>query len=296
MPRTGAQRTLPPLVFLKTHKTGSSTMSNILMRLAAGRDLQRLQPNDGPLINWAKLRKSEEPKQKYDLVLNHEIYDEEAVRAYMKPHPFIFGTLREPLAVVDSMFRYRGREGGKYNVSSWAERLEIMEKDRGTWTNPQARDYGWYSNDPRVSFSPRSFEDDNDEAKIAAFLRRLDKGLDLVVLTEHYDEGLVLLRERLNLPLEDVKYLRAKVSEPSPVPPPTAEEEQRARRSLAVDMKLYEHFLQKFREEWRERDLEQEVAKLRKLNEQLRKDCKEPRNSTACPAAFLKENFMHFMP
>ena len=44
--RTGYVIKLPPLVFLKTHKTGSSTVTSIVQRLADIRDLNVMVPGE----------------------------------------------------------------------------------------------------------------------------------------------------------------------------------------------------------------------------------------------------------
>ncbi len=77
-------------------------------------------------------------------------------------------------------------------------------------------------------------DDENDEDKVREFINNLK--FDLFLITEHYDEGLVLLKRRLCLTLQQILYLRLR---------------KKAHKTTAKDTK-YEQILNHRKEQFRE--------------------------------------------
>jgi len=300
-PRTGGRRAsarLPPIGFVKTHKTGGSTLANILHRLGLERNLSILQPNTGGVITWPKLLEEEAPNHQYDMFCNHEMFNETAARAYLKPSPVFFSIVREPLSMMDSRFRWKET---KYAVppSTWAMRLDALRTSKQVYANPLARDFGWYDGVDirRVTLGPGDdpFRRDNDTEAVARFIEQLDRALDFVFPTDRYDEGLVLLGRRLGLSLDDMTYVRIKVSSAEHEPaPPTAEELSDFREFISVDQAIWDHFSKRFNREWEaaggDAALGPEVEELRRRNAELEEACAEPRDRAACPLLLVLDS------
>lgn len=297
-PRKGGRHAsaavLPSVVFVKTHKTGGSTMANIMNRLVYDRDLKKVPTNDGHVINWPMLLEQEAPNHQYDIVCNHQMLNMSAVKAYTKTSPFIFTILREPLSMIDSKFRWKVSRHAKDASESdtWAKRLVEMHETPNLYMNSLSRDLGWYDgmdirHDGFIE-GEATFRNDKDPEAISKFVQYIDSSMDLVFMTERYDEGLVLLRRDLGLDMKDVSYLRMKESSVAAdaVPPPTEAEMEQLKEFIGVDTALYEHFSKRFWKQWEEHGgnatLLLEVTALRERNAELERECGNPGNSEKC--------------
>lgn len=198
------------------------------------------------------------------------------MRKYLKPNPFIFTIVREPLAHLDSLFRFKDRDE---RYESWASRLKVMDESPIKWGGRQPLDLGWVTYKIKTRTRTIELQRMYDEGvAIQGWLQDLDEGLDYVFLTEFFDEGLVLLRRKLGLTLEEVSYVRLKVSDnynwSSPAAPiPTKSEMRRLQQHLEVSQALYDHMSDRFWNEWKAAgsasELAREVAALRRLNAEL---------------------------
>jgi len=273
---------------------------NILHRLSLERSLKTLTPNEGAVINWRTLPMREPPKNQYDLICNHQAFNSTAMRAYMKPSAFLFSVVRDPLAMTDSRFRWKAGKGeiNRFQAAdTWERRLKIMRSEKNMYANSMARDFGWYDGvDIRRHTDGEgdyAFRRDNDTEAVARFVEWLDRTLDLVFLTERYDEGLILLGQRTGLGLDDLRYVRMKESSAEEIAPPTDQERRDLEEFLAVDNALFAHFSKRFQRDWDaaggDAVLGPEVQELRRRNAELERACAEPRNVTACPSLFLAD-------
>ena len=149
--------------------------------------------------------------------------------------------------------------------------------------------------DPSRCCDSKSTRFDEDEGLIRAFVEYVDRVMDVVLLSDRFDEGLLLLRHRLNISsLAEVAYIRMKAAASSDSPgrasagsgasagsdasagpaaiggesssaavstvlvrPNEMQLEQLARMNR-VDEALYRHFSDKFDRQWRE--LQEQVA------------------------------------
>ena len=114
------------------------------------------------------------------------------------------------------------------------------------YINSAAFDLGWYVH------AHNSTLWDHDDAKISAWIEHLVPSLSHVILTERFDEGLVLLRRKLRLPLLEMAYvpLNVELKTAGLRPSPNATERQRFLRVNHVSDRLYTHFSQTFEAEW----------------------------------------------
>lgn len=103
---------LPPILFIKTHKTGSSTVQNILYRLALKHDLSVAFPA-GSLANnffWPNKFKTDylqNDLRTVDIFCNHAVYSDDILKSFpRKRKVFKFTILREPSSLFKSTFNY----------------------------------------------------------------------------------------------------------------------------------------------------------------------------------------------
>lgn len=287
---------LAPLAFVKTHRTGGSTLANIVHRLGEKHNMSFLLPSGehdknslgwpGPFPGADVANLLGQSVHRYDVICNNAVFDEKSMRRYLRPSPFFFTILRRPENQIESAFDFFKPPCGP----SFADRLTWLQDLRGqshsssdaprkatlraAFVNPQAHDLGWYQ---RTSHG-------QDDESIHEWLAEVGEAFNLVLLAEYFDEGLVLFKRRLNLDLDDVVHLDMKRE--------SREDDQRTPRQAAelketlhVDDMLYNHFNRTFWRAW-EREggdaaLRDEVDELRRRNAALRKDCEK--GGDACP-------------
>lgn len=107
-------------------------------------------------------------------------------------------------------------------------------------------------------------------------IQDLDRQFDFVLLAEFFDESLIILARILCWDLTEVRYLKQNARKSSKVSNITSEARQTLKEWLSADYKLYDHFKSKFQlavESYGPAKLAEDVAKLRKLNEELTEDC-----------------------
>lgn len=265
--------TLPSIVFIKTHKTGSSTLTNILHRMGDWRNLTFQNPWDNTHLGWPNLypgRSQPSPNHQFDLVVNHMVWNPKLVTQYVKRHPFVFTVLREPLSQAQSAFNYFKPAG-----PGWALLLQRMEDLRmmsgnaeaARFRNPQAFDLGWYNS---LGAMQGATVIDQDDEHIAAWVNWTVGALDLVILTEEFDRGLVLLARLLHVPLQEMCYVKLKdhtAYKKLTVVPPTAAEQERLRHINRVDLALYARHEREFSRRWAsEPGAEAALAEFERLN------------------------------
>ncbi|XP_077991578.1 galactosylceramide sulfotransferase-like [Glandiceps talaboti] len=130
----------------------------------------------------------------------------------------------------------------------------------------------------------------DNETTIDIKLRKLDKELDLVMLTEHYDESLVLLKKLMCWEFEDIVYQPMKVHK-SEQPPITQEMMNIIRKVSAPEVKLYDYFNRTFwkRVERYHGNFEEDLTKFHSVKKDVEKQC-ERRRSKYCNMLELDAN------
>lgn len=305
LPDGKRERTLPPLGFVKTHRTGSSSITSILQRIGDARGLSFVLPTNGVDLGWlhdfpgpASLASTEASERQHDIVCNHAVFDEARMRAYLKPSPFFFTILRSPASQLHSTFEERLHSAsnffGYHMQASWGSRLKwlgairhkpevarlLSATDRAQFLNPQAHDLGWYSH---VNGST-AFDD--DDARIDEWISGLASNFGLVLVTEHFDEGLVLLRRKLGVGLHDMAYLFDAAKQSAVGIRPTEAQADDIQDLMRVDARLFRHFNASFWQEWEDaggyNTFQSELQELRLWNEVLVRACAE-KNRRMCP-------------
>ncbi|XP_035685763.1 galactose-3-O-sulfotransferase 2-like [Branchiostoma floridae] len=201
-------------VFIKTHKTGSCTAVNILQRYVLHHNLAVLSPIGGWVLAWPFPPAEEDyvhtPDEKYDVLINHMVYNKTWLRTKFPPDTAYISIIREPSSHLKSaMFYYYLpqllkitsknpvqtflQDPWKYKDLSEA----YFDFCHVTWDgtrNHQAFDLGY----------PTKAAEDLEHAR--RYISDLEADFTLVLLLEHLDESLVLLRRLMCWDLREVLY------------------------------------------------------------------------------------------
>ncbi|XP_078620234.1 galactosylceramide sulfotransferase-like [Branchiostoma floridae x Branchiostoma japonicum] len=240
-------------VFIKTHKTGSCTAVNIFQRYAISHHLSVLMPTGGNLLAWPFPPAEEDyvhtPDEQYDVLLSHMVYNKTWLRTKFPANTAYISIIRNPSSHLRSAMNY-------YHLPKL---LKIKSKNpvqtflQDPWKYKDLSEayfdfcnVTWDGTRNFLSFDlgyPTEGAEDKERAR--RYISELEADFTLVLLLEHLDESLVLLRRLMCWEVRDVLYdIEAKNNRTYPYKSyiPTAEELANLRRWKAVDYLLYDTF------------------------------------------------------
>jgi hypothetical protein len=262
---------LAPIIFLKTHKTGSSTLTNIFYRMADWRGLKCMLPKratgvDGQYLNYPDPFpgiREDAPHHQYDMIAAHAVFAPEMFN-WMKSNPKVITIMREPterwLSHWDYMISFvHTQSGGNCGADSnmLTQLLQTQQQDSGCNALKQGGSYqGVCSDIMRLCANQMAFDlgyfsinGNNPPPMLDSYVTEMDKRIDLVMITEMFDESLVLLKKLLGVPIEEVYAGHFKENSGARTKP-TPEQVGMIRSVTSVDRRLYDHFHKKLEGQW----------------------------------------------
>ncbi|XP_042654206.1 galactose-3-O-sulfotransferase 4 [Tyto alba] len=265
------------LVFLKTHKTGGSSVVNLLHRFGEAQGLRFALPHryqfGYPSPFRAERVKGYQPGgPPFDIICHHMRFNLTEVQKVMPNDSFYFSIVRDPGTLGESAFAYyRAVAPAFRRAPSLAAFLAAPGRfyEAGARGNHYARNLQWFDFGlPAVG--------EEDRAGVTAALEGLERVFPLVLLAEHFDESLVLLREALCWPEEAVAAFAHNGRPAGDAPRVSPSQAARLRAWNGLDWALYAHLNRSF---WRRAEafgatrLRDEVARLRRRRAALARRC-----------------------
>ena len=292
------------IVFIKTHKTGSSTVTSILHRYGDKHNLVFALPPQGQNgLNWPWSMRVDVPEGvQPNIVCHHGRYDRQMLERIMPRDTVYITILRDPVKQFESAFSYYGFNrllGIHDKGDSFEDFLEKPVKNlvqyvlsenlrnNSQWMklirNGMAFDLGL--NSTSIDGSP----------EIDSFLKKLKNEFDLVLIAEFFDQSLLLLQDLLCWPLEDLLYFKLNERKRDKVTTYSATTINNMQRWNNVDFRLYRQFYDILKEKiarithYDGERFEAGLEKLRAENLRMRELC--VRNVTFTPqrGTFLKK-------
>ncbi|XP_072349453.1 galactose-3-O-sulfotransferase 4 isoform X2 [Scyliorhinus torazame] len=236
------------VMFLKTHKTASSTILNILYRFGEARNLTFALPNSYqfgyPLLFSTRKIKYYSPikTQEYHIICNHMRFFRPQVEKVMAKGTFYFSILRNPVTLAESSFTYyKGSSVAFKKVESLEQFLSepwkyYSARDRG---NQYARNLMWFD----FGFDHNA-NDTRDYVDLV--LKEIGGTFHLILLSEYFDESMVLLKDALCWELDDVVSFKLNFRSNVTVRKLSGETVGRAKAWNSLDWELYLHFNRTF--------------------------------------------------
>ncbi|XP_051847627.1 galactose-3-O-sulfotransferase 2 isoform X1 [Antechinus flavipes] len=286
------------IMFLKTHKTASSTVMNILYRFTEKRNLTVALPA-GQLFHlgypWLFLTKYVEGFKDlngtFNIMCNHLRFNPTEVQKVMPNNTFYFSILRNPVAQLESAFvYYKGYVPAFQKTKSLNEFLESPLKyynETLSIKNIYAKNNMWFD-----------FGYDNNrrgEGYVRDAIREIQRRFQLILISDYFDESMVLLRNTLRWELDDVVYFKLNSRSEKSIQNLTRENRERVKEWCALDWELYRHFNRTFWQKLRAvvglKRLAREVALLRERQRELMDVCIQdgrPKNKTQIKDVNLK--------
>ena len=236
------------LVFIKTHKTGSTTIATILERYGYRHNLTFAIPWVSHIFHKSKLLNRNmvmafSDQNKFDMLTNHARFNRKEMEVVVPGATFVT-IIRDPVTQFESAFGYYemakslGLAKEKGPLAEFVDdpqqyfRKKFYLKEQSN--NRQMYDLGL----------DHRFHDDTSE--VERHISTLEKELDLVMLTEYIDESLILLRNLMCWSLEDILYLSNGVRNKNHRNLMSPEIAEKIREWNAADLVLYHHFNRTF--------------------------------------------------
>uniref|UniRef100_W5LIL4 Galactosylceramide sulfotransferase-like n=1 Tax=Astyanax mexicanus TaxID=7994 RepID=W5LIL4_ASTMX len=278
----------PPVAFLKTHKTGSSTVQNLLFRLGEKEKATFAFPYYTYQFSYPERFRAEfvdelpEDSSQFDLLCSHMRLDLNQLKKVMPLNAILITILREPLRTFESVFSYYT---SSVHAFSRAKEIAARPENKGRTALSVFLDDPESLWDPKVpsnhlAKNPMSFDMGlNNEEWNASWpedLYRLEEAFDLVMIAEHFDESLVLLGALLGLEPQDLAYVQMNTRHASDVTALDEDSRVKLRSWNALDSLLYDFFLQEFwikAEHYGLNRLKAGVAELKASTEKIRNNC-----------------------
>ncbi|XP_029944212.1 galactose-3-O-sulfotransferase 4 isoform X2 [Salarias fasciatus] len=309
-PPLGACRPHTHIMFLKTHKTASSTVLNLLYRFGEERRLRFALPPGYQLgyplpFNAHRVKGYRGPRAvEFHILGNHMRFNKLEVEKVMPADTFYFSIIRDPVALAESSFAYYKEVAPAFRK---AKGLGDFAEDPHKYYDPRLRNNHYARN--LLWFDFGLDHNANFSAALAqrgeAMIRQTFK---LILVSEYFDESMILLRHALCWPLDAVVSFSLNARQQKPgglgaiggswvdkaaavagvgvragrqakAPPDlslTADQREKLRQWNALDWHIYKAFNRTF---WKEVDrfghaqMAREVALLRLRRDDLARAC-----------------------
>lgn len=272
------------IVFLKTHKTASSTILNILYRFGESRNLTFALPLNKhsqlfyPFFFASYFVEGVTSQQidEFHIMCNHMRFRKSQVSKVMPRDTFYFSILRHPVSMMESIFIYYKSIPAFHGLrtlddffNSSRTRYNASIPNNHYAHNILAFDFGFDNN--VTTDSP------DLEQQVSDAIYAIERDFNLILISEYFDESVVLLRHFLCWSLEDVVSFRLNSRSERTRRKLSPETTEKVKKWNALDWRIYLHFNATF---WRKIDtiigrqqLEKEVSELKALQTELADIC-----------------------
>ncbi|XP_056677472.1 galactosylceramide sulfotransferase-like [Monodelphis domestica] len=268
------------IVFMKTHKTASSTLLNILFRLGQKHHLKFAFPSGYNDFNYPTffrrtLVHNYQPGDCFNIICNHMRFFYSEVHSLVAPNTTFITVLRDPAHLFESSFHYFGMVVPFTWKLTGHNKLAKFLQNPTQYYNPQGYNAQFLHN---LLFFDLGYNNELDprSPQVEDHILEVEQRFHLVMLQEYFDESLVLLKDLMCWELEDILYFKLNARRASAVPQLTGELYQRATEWNQLDALLYRHFNASF---WRKVEafgrerMAREVANLRRENKRMERIC-----------------------
>ncbi|XP_071952417.1 uncharacterized protein [Antedon mediterranea] len=305
------------IVYVKTHKTGSTTTATLFERYGHKHSLIFALPKIGHIFSTTDLFNRSMVTELhlgstyngkivtgFNIIANHARYNRIEMDAVVPNAKFIT-ILREPSDQLESAFGYFELAKG-WGLEDKSNAFEIFMEDPESYfkkpffmshlaSNGQLYDLGldhrFLSDEPTLNYK----------------IHQLEHEFDLVMIMEYYDESLILLKQTLCLDYEDILYLKKGARKDTKRFVVTPKMREKMKTWNRYDVKLYNHFNETF---WRKvnanrQQFNTELEEFRKRQDEITTICVEyvissdgtekrriPQNLSKQDTAYCKTLFM----
>lgn len=268
------------LMFLKTHKTASSTILNILLRFGQRNQLKFAFPNsrndffypvpfDRTQVNGYR------PGDCYNIVCNHMRFNAPEVEALLPQDAFFFTILRDPALVFESSFQYYKSVVPLTWRIHGENKLSIFLKEPLRYFTPDGFNSFYLRN---LQLFDLGFDNtlESEDPAVDQAIQAISEHFQLVLISEYFEESLILLKDALCWQMDDLLFFKLNVRRGASVSQAMPELRAKARDWNGADWKLYRHFndtLWAKVDAYGRKQMERDVLELRRRNTEMSAIC-----------------------
>ncbi|XP_053316106.1 galactose-3-O-sulfotransferase 4-like [Spea bombifrons] len=264
------------IFFLKTHKTASSTIMNILFRFGETRNLTFAFPSN----NMAQFYYpgyfaasqvegfSEENYKTFHIMCHHMRFQLTEVEKVMPNDTFYFTILRNPVSLMESSFSY-------YKGTQSFSRAKSLED----FMNNTSKFYKFSNNYAKNCMTFDLGYDHNGQESTEHFKliqQAVKTTFDLVLITEYFDESLVLLKNALCWTFDDVLSFPLNSRSNNTKMSLSPETQDKIKSWNQLDWQLYVYFNRSFWDQvhkFGKERMKHEVTELRRRRAEMSETC-----------------------
>ncbi|XP_053716254.1 galactose-3-O-sulfotransferase 3 [Synchiropus splendidus] len=268
------------VAFLKTHKTASTTVQNILFRFAERNNLTVALPVQacGHQFCYPRTFSSHFVHPHTlppNIIASHmRFYKPELQR--LMPNDTIYVTIvREPASMFESSFSYYTQHCQSFKRVPNAS-LDAFLEEPWRYYRPEEKDSMYARNTLTFDLGGDKDRPATDVEYAKNFVAEVDRVFSLVMIAEYFDESLVLLRHLLSWELDDILYVKLNMRMPNSKKNLTPSLPAKIRAWNSLDARLYDHFNASL---WKQLStlglgyVAKEVRLLRQAQERLMRSC-----------------------
>ncbi|XP_065655571.1 galactose-3-O-sulfotransferase 3-like isoform X2 [Hydra vulgaris] len=282
------------IIFLKTHKTGSTTVTNVMQRYSKLNGLKPALPFcDHRFCYPSKFDDTflfkHSNKDKYNIIFNHAVFNKEnMIKIMASNNTKIVTIIREPYSQLESTanyFNFRKFYSLRKDLPLLEALFKMSDEDLKRFlhsSDPTMGEGAFYLTKNPNSFD-MGFDVWNDSSEyIDIVIRRIERDFNLVMITEYMEESLVLLKNELMWDLKDVIFCVHNARTTKVQSPENIEKvRHRVFQWNKLDYSIYNHFNETF---WLKvkslsPQFESEVRKLKQWNRYLHNHCRFNKSS-----------------
>ncbi|KAJ8348302.1 hypothetical protein SKAU_G00268910 [Synaphobranchus kaupii] len=234
------------IAFLKTHKTASSTVQNLLFRFAERHNLTVALPYQACDHQFCyphpfSTRFVHPHTMPPHIITNHMRFNLSELRRLMPKDTVYITILREPASMFESLFSYYNQYCQSFSRVPKGS-LETFLANPGRYYRRDEK-YSMYAHNT-LTFDLGGDKDrpSSDLNYTSRFIEAIERVFSLVMISEYFDESLVLLRHLLSWDLEDVLYVKLNMRASGSRRNLSSELPAKIRAWNALDARLYDHF------------------------------------------------------
>ncbi|XP_071841479.1 galactose-3-O-sulfotransferase 3-like [Apostichopus japonicus] len=209
---------LNSVAFVKTFKTGSSTLASILARYGYERNLSFALPKSEMFLSTTTFNPKTSnllsmPKPPgFHILNNHAIFNKTGFQEVMRPETKYITILRAPIKTFYSFIAYfQALKSFNFTGDIFSPDFPMQSFLNVVGTKRTFRS-GLLHNGQMFSLGFDTYTQSNDEDAVAKKISQLDLELDLVLINEYYDESLIILKKMMCWQFEDILYISNKIS------------------------------------------------------------------------------------
>ncbi|KAL4222955.1 hypothetical protein ACF0H5_018996 [Mactra antiquata] len=274
------------IAFLKVHKAASGTATSILFRFGMSRGLTFILPK------WLNIVSSSETLQEklihprlnksFDIMTSHVIFNKSAFENFLPKDTVYIGIIREPYQQFKSSMNYMAPKY-VYNISK-EDPIQRYLKDPLKYETAKIPRFSWINNRQATEFgTPDDIIVTRNKTAMADYVNKLDSQFHLVIISEYFDESIILFRRMLNWRFEDILYRRLHIRGwDRKLTIPRANDRKLYKRYAFADYAIYDFF---YRRLWQQisragNDFFDEVLHFKQARDEVDDFCKTFPNIT----------------